>query len=286
MINELEIKSADGLLLKGYFKNNSKSKILIFTHGISEYGLRHSYLFDLLSSHYNILVYDLRGHGRSEGERGFVKSFHEYENDLSLWIKSTQKQYPEASISLMGHSMGSLITMGAIHSQSNDLIRIIHKVFLSAPPLGVGDWLGAFLQNRISAHRLKKMGAILGKIPLAGSANTNYLSHDKAIQKSYINDPQILKKLSARLLLELLARGQEIKAEILKDEWKKKMKIVVGSLDKIVDVGKIKDYGKKNNSLNLMSVVNNGLHEMHFEIEDIQKEYFNALVTFFEPVRD
>jgi len=83
---------------------------IIATHGIAEYSDRHSYLDELFGQDFNILRYDLRGHGESSGLRTYVEHFEDYCYDLKEIIQYTAQKYRMKKFILFGHSMGALVT--------------------------------------------------------------------------------------------------------------------------------------------------------------------------------
>ena len=56
----------------------------------------------------NILVYryDARGHGKSEGKRGYLNTMFELVEDLKVVVNLAKKENPNLPIFLIGHSMG------------------------------------------------------------------------------------------------------------------------------------------------------------------------------------
>ncbi|WCA22502.1 alpha/beta hydrolase [Candidatus Phytoplasma oryzae] len=93
------------------FKNVKKAKAnIIFTHGLGENTQDYNHIAKYFNSlHYNILLYDVRGHGKSGGKRGNIKNFHILVEDLK-YIVNFIKQKNNLKIFLMGHnSMGGII---------------------------------------------------------------------------------------------------------------------------------------------------------------------------------
>ncbi|WP_456278435.1 alpha/beta hydrolase [Bacillus sp. AK128] len=112
----VEIKSADGLLLKGRFlKNeNSNGKAVILAHGYrgnSEQmpGIT-KYYYDL---GYDVLKPDARGHGMSEGD--YIGYGWHDRKDYVSWVNLLINEKKETAIFLHGFSMGAatvLMTSG------------------------------------------------------------------------------------------------------------------------------------------------------------------------------
>ena len=106
---EIIITSGDGLKLRGiYIKGDSKlRRSIIFVHGITvgiPWSLRYIDMF--VKRGWNILVYDQRRHGRSEGKYS-TYGFYEKE-DLDLWVNwLIERNGKEAIIGIHGESMGA-----------------------------------------------------------------------------------------------------------------------------------------------------------------------------------
>lgn len=96
---------------------------VILVHGLGA----HSSLFQnvvtsLVPEGYALYGYDLRGHGRSPGQRGYVHRWADYRNDLAAYITMVQQQHPTVPCFLLAHSLGSIITLDyALYSELNSI---------------------------------------------------------------------------------------------------------------------------------------------------------------------
>ncbi len=107
--------------VKTYQAEKAKATIIL-SHGIAEHHLRYEELIKYLNKHdYNVLAYDLRGHGRSGGKRGYVKSANVFVKDLEELIEYARKIY-KTKVFLLGHSLGALIHN--LYLVSNDQLNI------------------------------------------------------------------------------------------------------------------------------------------------------------------
>ncbi|KXT29175.1 alpha/beta hydrolase fold family protein [Candidatus Phytoplasma oryzae] len=87
---------------------NPKANI-IFTHGLGENTQDYVHLANFFNSlSYNILLYDVRGHGKSSGKKGDIKNFHVFLDDLKYLVDFVKKKN-NLKIFLIGHSMGGII---------------------------------------------------------------------------------------------------------------------------------------------------------------------------------
>lgn len=58
--------------------------------------------------------FDQRGHGRSEGERGYIDDMEVVFKDARIFIGNVFAMYPNVPIFLMGHGFGSVLSMHII----------------------------------------------------------------------------------------------------------------------------------------------------------------------------
>src|SRR6478735_116135 len=103
-----DIQTFDGLRLKATVIDRNSSSWVIVTHGVGEHRGRHNYWMSDEFKEYNVVLYDLRGHGESEGERGNVRDFDDYLKDLDAVSDYLAAEKGMKEFYLFGHSMGGL----------------------------------------------------------------------------------------------------------------------------------------------------------------------------------
>jgi acylglycerol lipase len=121
--------------------------VVVFVHGFTEHSGRHAHVAEALNLQgFAVCAMDLRGHGRSEGDRIWVQSFDEYLDDVELYVDRVRRREPGKPVFLLGHSMGgAILALLAIERNLNAAGMI-----LSAPALRVAD--GVFpLLRRLAA---------------------------------------------------------------------------------------------------------------------------------------
>src|SRR5690606_28297256 len=105
------IKSTDGINLAYYnFIPEAPDSILIFYHGGGAWSTRiYQYMAQQLCEHYNIGTYlfDIRGHGNSQGERGDAPSTEQVWQDISTAINFVSQKHKKSTVFLGGHSSGA-----------------------------------------------------------------------------------------------------------------------------------------------------------------------------------
>ena len=197
---------------------NAKATIII-THGIAEHSGRYQEITDFLNKEgFNVVRYDVRGHGQSQGKRGALKSYHQMIDDLHELVIE-EKKNSELKIFLIGHSMGGLI-VNMYGVKYHDIDGIISS---AAPSYFIRD----VLPFRIIGY--KWLGFLAKKTNFAD----DQLSRIKAVEEAYINDPLNLKKFYFSLAGNMFVSGVRYLNKNIKYQ-QTPILILHGSADKIV----------------------------------------------------
>lgn len=102
------IESFDGtkLFYNKEDAQNAKAAIVI-VHGLAEHQGRYDYLAEKLHKN-DITTYrfDHRGHGKSEGERGYYEDYNDMLKDVNVVVDKAIEENPDKPVFLLGHSMG------------------------------------------------------------------------------------------------------------------------------------------------------------------------------------
>lgn len=132
---------------EGYFKGVQKVRlfyrhweiaeptaVVVRVHGFGSHSGRSKHVVEfLLEKSLNFSSYDQRGHGKSEGMRGYVGAFQEFIDDLHRFVKLSRIEGTPTF--LLGSSLGGLISL--LYSIKNS--KAIEGVIASAPFLKIGS---------------------------------------------------------------------------------------------------------------------------------------------------
>jgi pimeloyl-ACP methyl ester carboxylesterase len=140
-------------------------RTIVFVHGAgldhSGWGLQSRYF----GYHgFNVLALDLPAHGRSEGPA--LASV----GDMADWIFSVLKNLNIAKASLVGHSMGSLVSLefAARNPEVAEKIALIGVAY----PMKVSDaFLDAAKRNDHAAYDMETIWGHAAQVPFAGNPN-------------------------------------------------------------------------------------------------------------------
>ncbi|MBB6670227.1 alpha/beta hydrolase [Cohnella nanjingensis] len=83
---------------------------VIAVHGLGDHSGGLQNLWGMLTEGgYHVYAFDLRGHGRSSGSRGFIRDWEEYRGDLHAFRTMVASEIAELPLYLAGHSLGGVV---------------------------------------------------------------------------------------------------------------------------------------------------------------------------------
>src|SRR5919199_2405933 len=108
-------RAADGVRLygQGWQPQGEPLAVVCLVHGQGEHSGRYAGLAAaLVEAGYAVLAFDLRGHGRSEGQRGHTPSYDAWLGDIARLLEEAGNRFPRRPRFLYGHSMGGNLVLG------------------------------------------------------------------------------------------------------------------------------------------------------------------------------
>lgn len=200
--------------------------ILALVHGLGGHsGLYKNIIENLLPQQYAVYGLDLRGHGQSPGQRGYINTWSEFRNDVRTFLKMMQQQQPQIPIFLFGHSMGGMIVLEYALRHPEE-ISALQGVIAVAPSIG---------EVGVSPVRVL-LGKMLSRLWPRFSLNTGLDitagSRDPKIVATYTQDTLRHTRATARFSTEFLTTLAWINAHA--HEWKAPLLILHGGADRVV----------------------------------------------------
>jgi len=267
--NQGKVKSSDNIGIF-YTKDllEDMKGIVVIVHGLAEYLDRYDYVKDRLNSFgYGVYRFDNRGHGRSDGERGYIEDYNFFLDDADTIVELAKKENPDIPIFMMGHSMGGFIASAYGIRYKNKLNgQILSAAATTEAPQVKGikksifKFFNIFLSRMIVKNELSKL-----------------ISKDPEVIRNYEEDPMVLKGVTMKFYVEFLIKGIGWLNENMKD-YSYPCFIIHGEDDRIVSKEASKNFYKNISSKDKEIKIYEGLyHEIMNEkekdivIEDIHK---------------
>jgi alpha-beta hydrolase superfamily lysophospholipase len=182
--------------------------VLVNLHGLGD----HSGLYPNLVSHFPprgiaVYSYDMRGNGRSPGQRAYLGGWHEYREDLHAFLTRVRHWEDGVPLFLMGNSLGGLVVLEYVLRHPDGLAGAI----AAAPPLGE---LGV-PPLLMALGRL--LSRVLPRFSLQVGMDLTGLARDPTVVETVLADPLFHRRGTARLSTEVTAaihRVQEGAADL------------------------------------------------------------------------
>jgi len=176
-----------------------RAEVLV-VHGYGEHGARYRELAHRLAEgQIATVAVDIRGHGRSAGQRGHVRKFSDYYLDVEVGLAALG----DAPHFVLGHSHGGLLALDFIAQRRPELAGlIITNAFLE-----IGMPVPA---PKIWAARI--LSKIYPSISMSSGISPGGLSHDQDICEAYERDPLVSDVTTPGWFVESSAAQKRVRA--------------------------------------------------------------------------
>jgi acylglycerol lipase len=204
--------SIDHLMIysQGWEPDDNPSKAVVcLVHGLGEHSERYSHLAGCLTeAGFSVASFDLRGHGKSAGQRGHVSSSEEFLAEIDHCLQDARIQHPGKPCFLYGHSLGGLLVLYFSLKRKSDIAGII----ASSPALR------SSLQEQAAKVAITRfLSVFFPSMSISTGLKPELLSRDPDVVKRYKEDPLVHDKATlqmAKTMMDMIAYVLEHTAEI------------------------------------------------------------------------
>jgi len=219
--------AVDGTILRGQiWAADTPKAVMNLVHGFGEHSGRYADMAaDLNAKGISVVTLDLRGHGRSDGPRGYCPDYTLLLGDVDALLAKGRAEYSKLPQVLYGHSMGGgLVLNHQLKSENSDMACII----ASAPFIQPADEISA-VQKMI----VKCLGKVAPKMSLGNKIDGTKISRLPAEQDAYLSDPLNHGKLGVGLAIGMVEGGEWILENA--ENWSKPLLLVHAREDQLTD---------------------------------------------------
>lgn len=120
--------------------------VVVIVHGFNSHSGQYLWVGEQFAAQ-GLAVYalDLRGRGRSEGERYYVEQMEDYVEDVQTLVKTAKAENPNLPVFVLGHSAGGVISCHYMLSHQSEVNGFVCESF--AFELPVPDIVLSFLKG-------------------------------------------------------------------------------------------------------------------------------------------
>ena len=252
LMTEGMVESADGTKLAyRAWPTGGAAVTFAVVHGLGEHAGRYIRFAEGMAKHgMGTYALDLRGHGKSPGQRGHVDSWSQWTDDVSAFVRHVES-IAGAEVVPVGHSFGGATLLSTVLDRKLPATR---RFIVSSPALK--------LKLAVAGWKLT-LGPIASKIvprlALANEVDPSTVSRIPEVVEAYRTDPLVHNKISTRLGAEwqdatrtILSQAGRIKIPFL---------ILAGTADALIDPAGSVELHEKARSTSELHLLEGRYHE-------------------------
>jgi alpha-beta hydrolase superfamily lysophospholipase len=182
---EWKWKSKDGLDMyaQSWEPEESPKAVVCLLHGLGEHSGRYAHVGKAFADAGFVLAgFDLRGHGRSGGQRGHFPSFGALMDDIHRYIQEGDERFPGMPVFLYGHSLGGFLVLNYATYHKNSLKGVIATGAGLRSPV---------LEQKVKISLSKVLGSLLPTITISTGLDADGISRDPEVVRAYKEDPLV-----------------------------------------------------------------------------------------------
>lgn len=193
----------DGLRLYSEFDElEAPRAAILFVHGFAEHLGRYAEMVrKLQDAGFSCYRFDLRGHGRSEGQRCHIFDFDDYIRDFNTLRKEVIARTEGIKRYVISFSNGGLISFHSLARNSQGIDGLI----LNSPFFGFKLQVPPF-----KAMIARQLSRFVPALSLHNELAAKALSHDSAIVESYSTDPLVSHVATMRWFTETVRAHERV----------------------------------------------------------------------------
>jgi len=134
---EERVPSDDGLTIfvRSWRPEGPARAVVVIVHGFDSHSGEYAWVASqLVTAGLAVSAPDLRGRGKSDGERFFVNSFGDWVNDVAKVISLAKSREPGLPVFLLGHSAGGVVACIYTLEHQSELAGLVCESFAHEVP--------------------------------------------------------------------------------------------------------------------------------------------------------
>ena len=231
--------------------------VVCLLHGLGEHSSRYAHVAQALTGAGFVLsAFDLRGHGKSPGQRGHVQSYEIFMEDTRCLLDEAARRFPGKPIFLYGQSLGGNLALNYVLRREPHLAGVI----ATAPLLRL-----AFEPPRTRVLVARAMSHIWPAYSNVCGCEAAALSRDPAVVQEYVEDPLAHDLISAGLFVAMTQAGSWAMEHAV--QLRLPVLVMHGSADRLTSAGASRQFAERAGQCCTLKIWDGAYHELHNEPE-------------------
>jgi acylglycerol lipase len=197
---EERIDSSNGvrIFVRSWSAGPNPPAVIVICHGVNSHGGQYGWVGEqFAAAGFAVYALDLRGRGKSEGERFYVEHVEDYVSDVAAVVSLAKSRNPGAPVFLLGHSAGGVVSSIYVLENQAELAGFICESFAFQVP-APGFALAA----------IKGLSHIAPRLPVLKLKNEDFSRDPKAVE-ALNNDPLTAHEVQPAITVAALVRADE-----------------------------------------------------------------------------
>ena len=199
-VHEEKVDSTKGIriFVRSWLPEPKPRAVVVICHGVNSHSGQYIWVGEqLAASGFAVYALDLRGRGRSDGERFYVEQVDDYVSDVAATIAIAKSRHPVVPVFLLGHSAGGVVSSTYVLEHQDELVGFICESFAFQVP-APGFALAA----------IKGLSHIAPRLPVLKLKNEDF-SRDPNAVEALNNDPLTANEAQPAITVAALVRADE-----------------------------------------------------------------------------
>jgi alpha-beta hydrolase superfamily lysophospholipase len=178
--------------------------VVVLCHGVNSHGGQYVWPAEqFAAAGFSVYALDLRGRGKSEGERFYVEDIAEYVGDVANVIQLAKSRHPGLRVFLLGHSAGGVVSATYTLDHQAEIAGFICESFAFQVPA-----------PGFALATIKALSHVAPRLPVLKLRNEDF-SRDPQVVERLNSDPLTAHEVQPAITVAALVRADER----LKDEF-------------------------------------------------------------------
>ncbi|MGI9515819.1 MAG: lysophospholipase [Pirellulaceae bacterium] len=242
--------------------------VMLIVHGIGDHGGRFEHVArHMATCGFDVLIPDMRGHGRSSGQRGYIRSLETLVDDLELSLQQTSRIAPGHPLFVYGQSFGGLLSMYYAMQRK----PVIAGVTATSPPLRI-----AMRQPGWKVGLGNTLGKLLPRMSVNSGIDIEKLSDDPQVAGRLRADRYHHRRITPAAYNGMIEAGQWCLE--FPNHLPLPMLVMHGDADVITDHLASQQFAHRHPAMCELKIWQDGMHELHNMTNN--REILDTIVNF------
>jgi len=186
------------IFVRSWQPDSRPRAVVVICHGVNSHSGQYTWVGEQLAdSGLAVYALDLRGRGKSDGERFYVEDVADYVNDVAGAVRLAKSRHSGLAVFLLGHSAGGVVSSVFTLDNQAELAGFVCESFAFQVP-APGFALAA----------IKGLSHIAPRLPVLKLKNEDFSRDPKAVE-ALNNDPLTAHEVQPAITVAALVRADE-----------------------------------------------------------------------------